>query len=249
MQQGKPGTPLAYEVFDVLEVDGEPVVDLPLTERRARLEELLAPNPVVQLSGVFEDGEALLEAASEQGLEGVMAKRAVVALPEGQARPRLAEDQDARPAGVRDLRLDEGPGPAQRQLRRARARRPARRASGSGSGMWVRASASATIDELLEKLEPFAARRVAVSRSSRRCRRCGKATSSGSSPSSSPRSSSPSGRTTATCALRPSRGSATTSRRADVRRERPGRGDGGKGASSPTSTRSSGRTRGSRRAT
>jgi bifunctional non-homologous end joining protein LigD len=73
MQQGS--TRLAYEVFDLLEADGEPVVDLPLIERRARLEKLLAPNPVVQLSGVFEDGEALLEAASEQGLEGVMAKR------------------------------------------------------------------------------------------------------------------------------------------------------------------------------
>jgi bifunctional non-homologous end joining protein LigD len=63
-------------VFDLLEADGEPVVGLPLTERRARLEQLLARNPIVQLSGSFEDGEALLEAAREQGLEGVMAKRA-----------------------------------------------------------------------------------------------------------------------------------------------------------------------------
>src|SRR5690242_10504321 len=74
MQQGS--TRLAYEVFDLLEADGEPVVDLPLTERRARLEKVLARNPVVQLSGSFEDGEALLVAAREQGLEGVMAKRA-----------------------------------------------------------------------------------------------------------------------------------------------------------------------------
>ncbi|HEU5477740.1 MAG TPA: DNA ligase D [Gaiellaceae bacterium] len=73
MQQGS--TRLAYEVFDLLEADGEPLVGLPLAERRARLEKLLARNPVVQLSGSFEDGEALLEAASEQGLEGVMAKR------------------------------------------------------------------------------------------------------------------------------------------------------------------------------
>jgi bifunctional non-homologous end joining protein LigD len=73
MQQGS--THLAYEVFDVLEIDGDPVVDLSLTERRARLEKLLAPNPVVQLSGSFEDGEALLEAAKELSLEGVMAKR------------------------------------------------------------------------------------------------------------------------------------------------------------------------------
>jgi len=73
MQQGS--VHLAYEVFDLLEADGEPVVGLPLTERRDRLEKLFAPNPVVQLSGVFDDGEALLEAATEQGLEGVMAKR------------------------------------------------------------------------------------------------------------------------------------------------------------------------------
>jgi bifunctional non-homologous end joining protein LigD len=73
MQQGS--AQLAYEVFDVLEVDGEPVVDLPLAERRARLERLVARNPVVQVSGSFEDGNALFEAAEEQGLEGVMAKR------------------------------------------------------------------------------------------------------------------------------------------------------------------------------
>jgi bifunctional non-homologous end joining protein LigD len=76
MQQGKPGTPFVYEIFDVLEIDGEPLVGLPLTERRERLEGLLVPSRVVQMSGAFEDGEALLEAATEQRLEGVMAKRA-----------------------------------------------------------------------------------------------------------------------------------------------------------------------------
>jgi bifunctional non-homologous end joining protein LigD len=81
MQQGS--THLAYEVFDLLEADGEPLVDLPLTERRARLGKLLARNPVVQLSGSFGDGEALLEAAREQGLEGVMAKRAASHYREG----------------------------------------------------------------------------------------------------------------------------------------------------------------------
>jgi bifunctional non-homologous end joining protein LigD len=81
MQQGS--SRLAYEVFDLLEADGEPVVDLPLTERRARLEKLLAPNPVVQLSGAFEDGDALFEAATEQGLEGVMAKRKTSRYAEG----------------------------------------------------------------------------------------------------------------------------------------------------------------------
>ncbi|HZR94782.1 MAG TPA: DNA ligase D [Gaiellaceae bacterium] len=76
MQQGKSGTQLIYAVFDALEIDGEPVVDLPLTERRARLERLLDGRVRnVQISAQFEDGTALLGAAAEQGLEGVMAKR------------------------------------------------------------------------------------------------------------------------------------------------------------------------------
>ena len=77
MQQGSAGTPIVYAVFDVLEVDGEPSVDLPLTERRALLERLLEPgNQTVRASEAFTDGDALLEAASDQGLEGVVAKRA-----------------------------------------------------------------------------------------------------------------------------------------------------------------------------
>jgi bifunctional non-homologous end joining protein LigD len=77
MQQGKPETPVVYEVFDVLEVDGKPLVGLPLRERRERLEALLdRRNRTVRLSEAFEDGNALYEAAKEQGLEGIMAKRA-----------------------------------------------------------------------------------------------------------------------------------------------------------------------------
>jgi bifunctional non-homologous end joining protein LigD len=84
MQQGKPGTAIVYEVFDVLEIDGAPVLDLPLTERRARLEQLFdARSTTVQLSGFFDDGDALLQAATEQGLEGVMAKRATSPYVEG----------------------------------------------------------------------------------------------------------------------------------------------------------------------
>jgi bifunctional non-homologous end joining protein LigD len=76
MQQGKAGTPLVYYVFDVLELDGEPLVDLPLVDRRQRLEALLdRRNRTVRLSEAFEDGSALYEAATEQQLEGIMAKR------------------------------------------------------------------------------------------------------------------------------------------------------------------------------
>jgi bifunctional non-homologous end joining protein LigD len=76
MQQGKPGTPIVYYVFDVLEIEGESLVDLPLVERRKRLERLLDKrNKAVRLSETFDDGEALLQAAKQQGLEGIIAKR------------------------------------------------------------------------------------------------------------------------------------------------------------------------------
>jgi bifunctional non-homologous end joining protein LigD len=68
---------LVYYVFDVLEADGERLVDLPLVERRERLRGLIdGRSAAVKISESFDDGEALLEAARAQGLEGVMAKRA-----------------------------------------------------------------------------------------------------------------------------------------------------------------------------
>src|SRR5436309_1055017 len=67
MQQGKSGTPLVFYVFDLLELEGEPLVDLPLVERRKRLAELLDKrNRTVRLSEAFDDGAALLQAATEQ---------------------------------------------------------------------------------------------------------------------------------------------------------------------------------------
>jgi bifunctional non-homologous end joining protein LigD len=74
MQQGT--GQLVFYVFDVLEVDGDPVVDCTLEWRRARLAELLdARNRTVRISEAFEDGDALMEAARARGLEGVMAKQ------------------------------------------------------------------------------------------------------------------------------------------------------------------------------
>jgi len=67
---------LALVVFDLLELDGEPLVDEPLARRRELLAATLDPAAVsVIVSPSFEDGEALLQAAQEQGLEGVIAKR------------------------------------------------------------------------------------------------------------------------------------------------------------------------------
>jgi bifunctional non-homologous end joining protein LigD len=76
MQQGKGGTAYVYVAFDLLEADGEPLVDLPLTERRERLAELLDRRvAAVQLSEAFDDGEALFAAASAERFEGILAKR------------------------------------------------------------------------------------------------------------------------------------------------------------------------------
>jgi len=75
MQQG--GAPLVYYAFDLLELEGAPRLDLPLVERRERLAKLLdRRNTTVRLSEAFDDGEALYEAAKQQELEGIMAKRA-----------------------------------------------------------------------------------------------------------------------------------------------------------------------------
>jgi bifunctional non-homologous end joining protein LigD len=74
MQQGR--GELVYYVFDVLELDGEPLVREQLRERRRRLEKLLdRRNRTVRLSESFDDGVALRVAAEQQRLEGLMAKR------------------------------------------------------------------------------------------------------------------------------------------------------------------------------
>ncbi|MEW6582816.1 MAG: DNA ligase D [Actinomycetota bacterium] len=75
MQRG--GADLRYYLFDLLEVEGETLLDLPLHTRRDHLAALLdAHRGTVLLSDTFPDGAALLDAATAHGLEGVMAKRA-----------------------------------------------------------------------------------------------------------------------------------------------------------------------------
>ena len=67
---------IAYVVFDLLELDGRPLIAEPWSRRRERLSELIVPGAAtVVLSQVFDDGEALLAAARRRGLEGILAKR------------------------------------------------------------------------------------------------------------------------------------------------------------------------------
>jgi len=74
LQQGSGA--LVYFAFDLLEADGAPLVDEPLTERKERLRSLLDKRVTsVAFSESFDDGSALFAVAQERGLEGVIAKR------------------------------------------------------------------------------------------------------------------------------------------------------------------------------
>jgi bifunctional non-homologous end joining protein LigD len=83
--------PVTYVIFDLLWLDGHSLMDLPYSERRARLAEL-------ELGGggsgrwqvpdyVVGHGEQLLAATAEQGLEGVIAKRLDSTYQPGQRTP------------------------------------------------------------------------------------------------------------------------------------------------------------------
>jgi bifunctional non-homologous end joining protein LigD len=68
-------TPVVYQLFDLLVLDGNDLTELPLADRRRVLEGIIEPGPCCQLSPVYADGRALLDAADRLGLEGIVAKR------------------------------------------------------------------------------------------------------------------------------------------------------------------------------
>ena len=68
--------PVELIVFDLLRLNGQDTTGLPWRDRRRLLEGLADDLPPgVSLSTVFDDGQALLNATRQQGLEGIMAKR------------------------------------------------------------------------------------------------------------------------------------------------------------------------------
>jgi bifunctional non-homologous end joining protein LigD len=74
LQQGS--GPLVYYAFDLLELDGDSRIDLPLTERKEQLRELLDGRvKTVAYSEEFGDGDALFAVAQQQSLEGIISKR------------------------------------------------------------------------------------------------------------------------------------------------------------------------------
>lgn len=68
--------PATVMAFDLLRLYGVDLTGRALTERRASLERLQLPAESWRTSPRYDDGPALLSATREQGLEGVVAKRA-----------------------------------------------------------------------------------------------------------------------------------------------------------------------------
>jgi bifunctional non-homologous end joining protein LigD len=74
-QRDRSGT-LMYLVFDLLYLNGEDLMDLPLVRRREILRKLLPKEGSIRFSDAIEGrGIEFFRAARERGLEGIMAKR------------------------------------------------------------------------------------------------------------------------------------------------------------------------------
>jgi bifunctional non-homologous end joining protein LigD len=77
IEQARVTTPVTGIFFDGLALDGRDLRQLPLRERKACLALLVPSSGVIRYGDhVVEHGRAFHEAASEQGLEGIVAKRA-----------------------------------------------------------------------------------------------------------------------------------------------------------------------------
>lgn len=66
--------PVTLLIFDVLRLDGRELSRLPLSERREILEGLDLADDRWQVPAAYDDGEMLMQATDEQGLEGVVSK-------------------------------------------------------------------------------------------------------------------------------------------------------------------------------
>jgi bifunctional non-homologous end joining protein LigD len=69
-------SPATYVVFDILERDGQPLVDLPLIKRKAILKESVKEGSHIIINDYVEEkGEQFYQAVLQQDLEGMVAKR------------------------------------------------------------------------------------------------------------------------------------------------------------------------------
>ena len=92
---GRQTRDVSLMAFDLLALDGKDLRSLPLEERLAQLDMLINLNKVAGIALVpsFDDGEALMSACMEHGLEGVVSKKRDAALPVW-PRPNVVEVED-----------------------------------------------------------------------------------------------------------------------------------------------------------
>jgi len=70
-----PDLPIVYYVFDLIYLDGYDLRQVSLENRKRALSQVLVPNELIRYSEDFPHGVALFDAAKQQGLEGILAKR------------------------------------------------------------------------------------------------------------------------------------------------------------------------------
>jgi bifunctional non-homologous end joining protein LigD len=97
--------PVVYCVFDILQVDGEDLVDRPLLERRARLARAIRLSPAVQLTEAWcGDSQGRFAEACRAGWEGLIAKRADAPYTPGRSKDwvklKCAWEQSSSSAGT-----------------------------------------------------------------------------------------------------------------------------------------------------
>ncbi len=105
--------PATYVVFDLLRLDGRDLMQTSLRIRKKTLKDVLTPvDGVMYADHVERDGESFFAAVSSQGIEGMVAKRAELAVSAGTAQPRLGQGQGVADTVVCHRRLDGWPRPA-----------------------------------------------------------------------------------------------------------------------------------------
>ena len=120
--------PVTYMIFDLMHLDGHSALDIAYSERRSLLEglELSGPSwatPAAERGG----GAAVLKAAQDAGLEGIVAKRLDSPYRPGVRDPELAQGEELPHSIGGDRGLGRRPGPPRGRPRGAACRGPERR--------------------------------------------------------------------------------------------------------------------------
>ena len=152
-------TPVTLFLFDLLYLDGYDLRGVPLEERKRLLAEIVTPSDRIRFSDLFTaNGDAMLEAARANGLEGILAKRRDSKY-EGTPQPRLGQSQSGhhrrfrhRRIHARRARLLQLAGPGRLRWRQTGACRP----GGTGFNEKSLKEIYSDIEPLITKKSPFA---------------------------------------------------------------------------------------------